>query len=423
MLIEFSVENFKSIRERQTISMVASNYYKELLDKNTFEVKCDENFPRLLKSAVIYGANASGKSSLVDAMTCLDYMVCFSANEKQADDEIEVIPFRLSRQTREADSEFEISFFAEGVRYQFGFSANTERVTSEWLFAYPSGRQQKWYQRDYDEESGAYTYTWSKLFLGGRRRTDWKLNTRQNALFISTAIQLNNVQLRPAFDWFRHRLATLDPSALSNAFTIKKFEENKKDVLSFLSHADLSIADIAVHREKFDPSQVPDEMPKVLREEFIRSMSGREVASTKFYMNSIDDDGLIEFEDEDMSAGTKALFTFAGPWLDVMSNGRILFVDELDSSLHPLIVHQLIDILHAANSNAQIVFTTHDTTVLAQGLLRRDQIWMIEKDSNQSSVLTPLSDYSVREDEALEKGYLAGRYGGIPFVRDYDDGQ
>ena len=419
MLIEFSVENFKSIRERQTISMVASNYYKELIDKNTFQVDCDEKFPRLLKSAVIYGANASGKSSLVEAMACLDYMVCFSASEKQADDEIEVFPFRLSRQTREADSEFEVSFFSEGVRYQFGFSANTERVTSEWLFAYPSGHQQRWYQRDYDEENQTYTYAWSKFFQGGRRRTDWKLNTRKNALFISTAIQLNNEQLRPAYDWFRKRLATLDPTTLTDAYTIKKFEEKKEDVLSFLSHADLSIADIAVHKEKFDPSQIPDGMPKAMRDEFIKTMSGREIASTRFYMNSIDDEGLVEFEDEDMSAGTKALFSFAGPWLDVMHNGRILFVDELDSSLHPLIVHQLIEILHSADSNAQIVFTTHDTTVLAQGILRRDQIWMIEKDRTFSSILTPLSDYSVREDEALEKGYLAGRYGGIPFVRDY----
>lgn len=421
MLIEFSVENFKSIRERQTISMVASNYYKELFDKNTFEVNCDEKFPRLLKSAVIYGANASGKSSIVEAMACLDYMVCFSASEKQADDDIDVKPFRLSRLTREAASEFEINFFAEGVRYQFGFSANKERIISEWLFAYPSGHQQKWYQRDYDASTDTYNYSWSKLFQGGRRRTDWKLNTRNNALFISSAIQLNNEQLRPAYDWFRKRLATLDPAALSDAFTLKHFEEKKDEVLSFLSNADLCVADIAVHREKFDPSQIPDGMPKALRDDIIKSMSGREVASTRYYMNSIDDDGLIEFEDEDMSAGTKALFTFAGPWLDVMTNGRILFVDELDSSLHPLIVHQLIESLHSANSNAQIVFTTHDTTVLAQGILRRDQVWMIEKDRNQSSVLTPLSDYSVREDEALEKGYLAGRYGGIPFVRDYDD--
>ncbi|MNJ41409.1 hypothetical protein D3C77_363330 [compost metagenome] len=234
---------------------------------------------------------------------------------------------------------------------------------------------------------------------------------------------MNNEQLKPVFNWFRRRLATLDPSDLSSSFTLQNFEDNKNDVLSFLSHADLSISDIRVERRKFDPSEVPDGMPKVLKDEFIKTMSGREIATPKFYMDSIDGSGLVEFEEEEMSAGTKALFTFAGPWLDVISSNRVLFVDELDSSLHPLIVHQLINILHAKGSKAQVIFTTHDTTVLGQGILRRDQVWMIEKDRTQSSILTPLSDYSVRENEALEKGYLAGRYGGIPFVKDYDDGE
>ncbi|KTT02134.1 hypothetical protein NS212_03045 [Pseudomonas parafulva] len=423
MLIEFSVENFKSIRERQTISMVASNYYKELLDQNTFEVGGEEKFPRLLKSAVIYGANASGKSSLVEAMSFLDYMVCFSSSDKQAGDDVGAIPFRLSSETRKADSEFEISFFEEGVRYQFGFTANSERVTNEWLFAYPSGHQQKWYQREYIEESGEYIYTWSKLFQGGRRRTDWKLHTRPNALFLSAAIQLNNEQLKPAFNWFRRRLATIDPSTLGARFTIASLDDQKDDVLNFLSHADLAITDVRVDKKKFDPTEVPDGMPKVLRDEFIKSMAGKEIAEPKFFMSSIDGEGLIEFEEDEMSAGTQALFSFAGPWLDVIKNNRILFVDELDSSLHPLIVHQLIKLLHTQGSKAQVVFTTHDTTVLAQGILRRDQVWMIEKDRTLSSVLTPLSDYSVRDDEALEKGYLAGRYGGIPFVKDYDDGK
>ncbi|AWY42278.1 ATP-binding protein [Pseudomonas putida] len=423
MLIEFSVENFKSIRERQTISMVASNYYKEFLNENTFEVGSEEAFPRLLKTAVIYGPNASGKSSLVDAMTFMDWMVCFSANESQADDEIAVLPFKLSKVSREADSEFEISFFEEGIRYQFGFTANSERVTSEWLYAYPSGHQQKWYQRDYDIETDSYSYVWSKLFQGGRRRTDWRLNTRPNTLFLASAIQLNNEQLKPVFNWFRRRLATLDPTTLNWNFTVDKFETKKDDILSFLSHADLCIADIQIDRKKFDPSQIPDAMPKILKEEFIKTMSGREIAEPKFYLESIDGSGLIEFDDDEISAGTKALFNFAGPWLDVISSDRILFVDELDSSLHPLVVHQLIKILHSKGSKAQVIFTTHDTSVLGQGILRRDQIWMIEKDRKQSSVLTPLSDYSVREDEALEKGYLAGRYGGIPFVKDYSHGE
>lgn len=422
MLIEFSVENFKSIRERQSLSMVASNYYKELREENTFEVDSPERFSRLLKSCVIYGANASGKSSLVEAMAFVDEFVCNSAKESQAGDEIDVTPFKLSRKTSEADTEFEVNFFEAGIRYQFGFSVNAERVTGEWLYAYPGGHSQKLFVRRFSEETEGYLYTWGKNFLGGRRRSDWRSNTRQNALFLSTAVQLNCEQLEPAFNWFKKRVATLDPRVLSSGYTISKFEEHKDAILSFLSAADLFIADIKINRFKFDPSVIPENMPATLRDEFVKSMTGRDITEPRFFLQSIDDDGLVEFEDSEMSAGTKALFSFAGPWVDVISNARVLFVDELDSSLHPLVVHQLITLLHKVGSKAQVVFTTHDTSILGKNILRRDQVWMIEKDRNQSSVLTPLSDFSVREDEALEKGYLSGRYGGVPFVKDFPIG-
>ncbi|MDG9809696.1 ATP-binding protein [Pseudomonas juntendi] len=419
MLIEFSVTNFKSIRERQTLSMVASNYYKELVDENTFEVESEESFPRLLKSAVIYGPNASGKSTLVEAMEFVDNFVCTSSNESQAGDRVGVVPFRLSAETRNGDSQFDVAFFEEGVRYEFGFCANSERVTAEWLYAYPKGRAQRMYTRYYNDDADSYHYVWGKNFLGGRRRTDWKNSTRPNALFLSTAVQLNCEQLQSPFNWFKSRIATLDPSILSASYTMKHFEERKSAILEFLSAADLFIADIKIDKIKFDPALVPSDMPPGLKEEVIKNMSGKEFAEAKFYLKSVDGGELIEFADDEISAGTKALFNFSGPWIDVVSRSRVLFVDELDSSLHPLVVHQLIRILHNAGKPVQMVFTTHDTSILGhKGILRRDQVWMIEKSDQQASILTPLSDYSVRDDEALEKGYLGGRYGGIPFVKD-----
>ena len=422
MLIEFSVENFKSIRERQTLSMVASNYYKELVDENTFEVISDEKFPRLLKSAVIYGANASGKTTLVNAMEFVDNFVCNSSKESQSGDEVPVIPFRLSKETSVLDSNFEISFFQDGIRYEFGFSANLKRVTSEWLYAYPGGKGQRMYARAYSPEFDSYHYVWGKNFLGGRRRSDWKGSTRSNALFLSTAVQLNCEQLKPAYEWFKSRVATLDPSVLSAGYTMQHFDERKEEILDFLSAADLFIADVKVNKIKFDPSLVPTDMPEALRDEVIKNMSGKEFSEPKFYLKSVDDDSLVEFSDDEISAGTKALFNFSGPWVDVVTKARVLFVDELDSSLHPLVVHQLIKMLHNVGSAAQVVFTTHDTSILAKGILRRDQIWMIGKNAGQASILTPLSEYSVREDEALEKGYLSGRYGGVPFVKDLSIG-
>lgn len=424
MLIEFSVTNFKSIRERQTLSMVASNYYKELIDENTFSVESEEDFPKLLKSAVIYGPNASGKSTLVEAMNFVDEFVRTSANESQSGDKIEVVPFKLSAESRKADTQFEVSFFEGGIRYEFGFCANATRVTEEWLYAHPGGHAQRMYVRNYDSDLDAYHYVWGKHFQGGRRRTDWKSNTRPNALFLSAAVQLNCEQLQPVFNWFKSRVATLDPTYLSSVYTMKHFEERKSEILEFLSAADLFIADIRVDRTKFDPSLIPVEVPPNLREEFIKRMAGSEISEAKFFLNSVDDGGLVEFSEDELSAGTKALFNFSGPWIDVVSNSRVLFVDELDSSLHPLVVHQLIRILHNSPKPVQMVFTTHDTSILGhRGILRRDQIWMIEKNDGQESLLTPLSDYSVRDGEALEKGYLSGRYGGIPFVRDLTIGQ
>lgn len=423
MLIEFSVKNFKSIRERQTLSMVASKYYKEHAKENTFEPNTTEKLPNLLKSAVIYGPNASGKTSLIDAITFVDLMVCHSSKEGQAGDPIEVTPFKLSKECSESDSEFEINFIEDGVRYQLGLSVNKERVTSEWLYAYPSGHPQKWYTRTYRADTDSYSYTWSKLFKGGRRRADWRLSTRPNALFISTAIQLNNEQLRPAFNWFSQRLATMDPARLTSGYTLKHFETKKNEIIDFLGELDLSISKIKIHKTKFDPSEIPEDMPPALKDEVIKTLSGKEFQTPRYFMKSIDNSEDIEFEEAEVSAGTRALFSFAGPWVDFYENNRVLFIDELDTSLHPLIVHQLIRALHCKGCNAQLIFTTHDTSILGQNILRRDQVWLIEKDEKQSSTLTPLSDYSVREGEALERGYLAGRYGAIPFLADLFHGE
>ncbi len=404
--------------------MVASKYYKEHKDSNTFSVSgeiSEKSFPRLLKSAVIYGPNASGKTSLVEAMNFAEYMVCRSLQVGQVGDEIDVYPFKLSKETRNADSEFEVVFIEEGVRYQFGFAVNTSRITSEWLYAYPEGHMQKWYFRQYDPFADEYFYHYSKHFLGGRRKRDWEENTRHNTLYISTAVQLNNEQLRPAFNWFNARLATIDPVRLSKSFTMSRLDKKKGAILDFLSSADLSIADVVVQRRIFDPAEVPDAMPSQLKDEVIRTMTGKELAEPKFYSRSIDDDSLVEFDEDEVSAGTKALFSFSGPWVDFIENDRVLFIDELDTSLHPLVVHQIVRILHTLGCRSQLIFTTHDTSILGQNILRRDQVWLIEKDDTQSTVLTPLSDYSVREDEALERGYLAGRYGAVPFLKEVEN--
>lgn len=420
MLIEFSVTNFRSIRETQTLSMAASKYYKEHLKQNSFESGIS-GLPRLLRSAVIYGPNAAGKSTLVMALAFMRTMVINSAKQSQEGEEIEVTPFRLDRAYREKESEFEIFFVEDGVRYQYGFAVQRSRVLKEWMIAYPKGRPQRWFDREYDPTTGQDKYEFGELFLGGRRREDWKQSTRGNALFFSTAILLNNEQLKPPFHWFQKRLRVLEPHVqLGPAYTaqICEDEENRKKVVNFLNAADLGITDVSLEKRKFSLEEMPSDFPLVLKEEFKSSLEGKEYTEIKFLHKSNEPNEFVSFDPDEESNGTRNLFSFAGPWLDIIENNLVLIVDELDTSLHPLIVHHLIKLLHQdENRKTQILFTTHDTTILSQDIMRRDQVWFMDKSKDHSTNLYPFSDFNVRKKEAWEKAYLHGRYGAIPFLR------
>lgn len=423
MLIELSVTNFRSILERQTLSMAASAYFKELESLNTFVPNQDDGVPRLLRSSVLYGPNASGKSTLIQALQFMEWQVLNSQKESQAGDKIDVVPFKLTAASRTADSEFEIVFVEQGVRYEYGFRCNRERFSEEWLIAYPLGRAQKWFHRVFDADVGKDAYRFSLSFLGGRQRQVWATQTRPNALFLSTAVQLNNEQLKPAYDWFKSRLRVLDSiNGVSASYSLRRCadDSDRSRIVAFMNSADLSIADVRVKETSFSADFLPNDMPAAVREEFIKDMTGKKMVEARFFHKDVDTQGIVEFDELEESDGTRALFAFAGPWLDVLENERVLVVDELDTSLHPLLVHHLVKRLHHEGTKAQLIFTTHDTTLLSQKLLRRDQVWFVEKDDKSATRLYPLSDFSPRDNEAIERGYLNGRYGGIPFLRDLD---
>ena len=423
MLVEFSVANYRSILARQTLSMAASSYFKELEELNTFDVGLSEKVPRLLRSTVLYGPNASGKSTLIQALNFVKNQVINSQKESQAGDEIDTVPFKLTAAARAADSEFEVTFVEQGVRYEYGFCCNSQRFTEEWLFAYPNGRAQKWFHRVFDPDAGKDVYKFSASFEGDRKRLDWKAQTRSNALFFSTAIQLNNEQLKPAFEWFKNRLKIISSAHdLEAGYTVArcKVDASKQRVIEFMNSADLSISDILLKTAVFSPDSLPKNLLKQVKDEFSRHLVGKELTTVKFVHHDVETQEAIEFAENEESDGTKALFAFAGPWLDVTENDRVLVVDELDTSLHPLLVHHLVKLLHHGGTKAQLIFTTHDTTLLSQKLLRRDQVWFMEKDETRATRLYPLSDFSPRENEAVERGYLNGRYGGIPFLKELD---
>lgn len=423
MLIEFTASNFRSVHEPQTWSMVAAPALKEWEERNTFQALGLSKGGRLLRAAALYGPNAAGKSTLVQALAFVKNQVVNSARESQQGDLIPVVPFKLTAASRAADSEFSVQFIEAGVRYEYGLRCNTFRFTEEWLYAYPAGRPQKWFHRLFNPDSQTDAYDFSDKFLGGRQRHVWATETRANTLFLSRCMQNNNEQLKPVFEWFSQRLQVVaTPGALSGGFTAQRCEDEagRAKVVEFLTSADLSIDGIRLERRAFSPDMLPSSVGDVIRQELLNNYKGKEFTTLKFQRRDTNTGETVEFDESEESDGTRALFAFAGPWMDVMNHSLVLVVDELDSSLHPLVVRHLVSLLLHANSQAQLLFTTHDTTLLSQKLLRRDQVWFIEKNEARAARLYPLSDFSPRENEAIERGYLNGRYGGIPNLQELD---
>ena len=417
MLIEMSVTNFRSFRETQTLSLMKGTG-NELVSENTFEAEGDANKFQLLRAAVVYGANASGKSNFLAALEAMRGVVVGSATNQRGD-LLPVMPFRLSPETCEAPCEFEAVFILDGVRYQYGFSATSERIHEEWLFAYPKGRAQQWFSREWSEKSKQYEWELGRGLVGEKQL--WQKSTRDNALFLSTAVQLNSEQLQPVFDWFTNKLKVALSSNWAPAFSASIVEKGEGEkIVDFIRSADIVIDDIRAETKSLEDA-LPDDMPKAARKEILDEMKGAKVYEVKTVHKDSGGKG-VEFAFDEESDGTQKLFSMAGPWFDVLENGRILCVDEMHAHLHPELVKFLIQLFHSNETNpknAQLIFTTHETSIMSQKIFRRDQIWFCERDKNQATSLYPLTDFSPRKGrEKLGAAYLSGRYGAVPFVRD-----
>ena len=418
MLVDFKVENFRSIKEKQLLSMVATSQ-KEFTDTHTFLPTTSKNLS-LVKTAAIYGANAAGKSNILKAMEVMQEIVLESGSRYQRGDKLPVKAFLFDNEVNEP-TEFEINFIYDEVRYQYGFAATKERITEEWLIAYPKGRPQNWFARAYNERTKEYKWQFGDKLTGKKQL--WQESTRSNALFLSTAVQLNSEQLKPVFDWFADKLKITGVVGWNPSFTMRLCSdaEYKENILKFLKMADMDIEDIEIKKEDFDPAKLPKDMPEELKEDITKDMKGKEIIKgAKFYhLDNYGKKVALDFDDE--SDGTRKLFSFIGPWIDSLENGNVLLIDELHDNFHPLMVKFLIEMFHNKDmnkSNAQLIFTTHETSVLNQETFRRDQIWFCEK-QNRATTLYPLTDFSPRKGvEDLEKGYLSGRYGALPFFQD-----
>lgn len=417
MLLEFRVRNYRSIRDEQVLSLVASSD-RELGDTHLAQTGL-KNLPRSVRSAVVYGPNASGKSTLLFALNYMRAVIAESATVIQPGQTYNVQPFKLDEAFAGEPTSFELTFMLDGVRHQYAFAMTPQRIVSEFLLVYRTAKPTQWFSRRLLDDGETYDYDFSPYLTGTRKL--WRDSTRPNALFLSTAAQLNSELLGPVFRWLVESIVYLPPGTnLNHEFTtaLLATDQGRATIRDFLLAADISITDVqAVPRKGFRQRLVfhASGISPASREESEFLVPIFEHATSK---------GSAQFELNEESHGTQRLYGLVAPVLDILRRGRVLVVDELDSSLHTLLVRRLISMFHdpVLNENgAQLIFSTHDTSLLDHTLFRRDQIWFTEKDSDQATRLYPLTDFSPRKQEAWERGYLMGRYGAVPFFSERQD--
>lgn len=414
MLIQFSVGNFLSFKEVVTLSMVASSI-KEHQETNVFAV----NKLNLLKSAVLYGANASGKSNLFKAMNFAKNFILNSSKETQSEEPIRVRNFKLSNETQNAPSYFEIIFICEKIKYRYGFEADKAEVQSEWLYYTPKTKETKLFEREKNN---------FKLGTHFKEGEDFRDKTRKNALFLSVVAQFNGEISNKILKWIKNNYNIISsaidaPHSNRLRFNAEQLKEPKRisEILNFLKIADLGIEDIKFEELKFksedfiESSGVPEELKNKLIEDGISVIHTLHIKYEKNKPTT-----LVPFIlEQDESEGTKKIFALSNPILDALKNGTVLVIDEFDDRLHPIITKFLIKLFNSKErnpNNAQLIFTSHDTNFLNKNIFRRDQIWFAEKDNYGSTDLYSLVEYKVRKDASFDKDYILGKYGAIPFV-------
>ena len=408
MLIEFRAGNFRSLCEPAVLSMVASHLSAKNKALDRDNVVPSHDGLGLLKTAAIYGPNASGKSNLVRALRFMRDFVLESSRESQAGDPIPVEPFLLREDTVGAPSSFEIVFDLEGVQYRYGFELDAHHVHAEWLFSRQSSRERTLFER------GFQTFVLGPDFRKEGKGLDER--TRPNALFLSVVAQWNGALATKLVAWCR-RLKILqgaqDASVSDTLAQLSADGPNRAALVRLICSLDLGIEDI-----KLEPK--PTDRDALMRWEYQQILGPRVFTLHRRHDTQGGMTAAIEFElQRHESDGTQRLFFMAGPILKALEYGDVLVVDELDMRLHPLMTRELIRLFQDPKTNphnAQLVFTTHDTNLLGIDLFRRDQVWFAEKDRMGATHLYSLAEFKVRSDASFEKDYIQGKFGAIPFL-------
>lgn len=383
MVLEIALTNFFSINEKITLDLQAANIQTKearALDGNTFSIGNE----RLLKTVAIYGANASGKSNIIKAVKAAVDMILDSHNYNEGDC-FGFKPFKFGG--NDAPSEFYIRFIVNGIEHEYSFSCTREEIITESLYYYPKGRKALIFSRDERKSGGKKEkYEFTTVI---RRPMDVASNTSRKTLFLSRASQMDRDKAKEIYRWFNEQLV-FSYRGNTSMVTDRFLGDNKNAVLRVLKAADSDIVEFSYKDGELTTFH-------------------RRNPSLPFDFNT------------EESEGTKILFRIMLTVMDVVRNNKVMFLDEVETSLHTRLVEYLINLFHNSRS-AQLVFTTHNTHLLDMSRFRKDQIFFVNKRDDGSSDLYSLFDYKdFREKMDLEKAYLQGRFDAVPYVNEFEN--
>lgn len=419
MLVKFKVKNFLSFKSKAVLNTMATNI-TELRESNIFV----NNKTKYLKSLAIYGPNASGKSNFFKALSFFRHFV-FNSYKLALDESIApVVPFKFSSETETQPSEFEIIYVYKNVRYRYGFIVDRNRIYREWLYSHDlesKSREKLLFERNKNMKFGSALTRW-------KIKKVTETDIRSNVLLLTKLAMDNDRIKEEIFDWFKNLNIISGYDRSYAGYIRRNFEKYKDNILPLFHSADIPIDDIILEKRRLEPQEIL-KIPEPLRSELTDQQQIVEkvtlLTKHKKYdrKNHPTGSALLNLEAEE-SRGTNQLFNLLGPIIDSINNGKVLLVDELDSSLHPLLVQFIVRLFNSPeNKNSQLIFTTHDVTLLDAHCLRRDQIWFTELDKYGSSNLFSLSDYKeietgrkIRKDADYLNQYLLGRYGAVPLI-------
>ncbi|WP_371783924.1 AAA family ATPase [Streptosporangium subroseum] len=411
MLLRFRVANHRSIRDEQTLSLVTVPRRGEPKPRVS-------DVPSTVSVAGVYGANASGKSNLLDAMSWMLHAILSSQTKWAHDGGVPRHPFLLSADGSGSPSFFEIDFVHEGVRYSYGFEVDDLAVTGEWLHSFPHGRPRRLFER-----TGPSTYEFGRALTGEIQQI--ATLTRDNSLYLSSAASNNHPLLGALHRYLTHRVHFAKHSdgdergRLRATKRLLESPDSASRVNRLLRVADFGIVSAEIVEIDLSPrvkeliAQL-DEIPEIGSE--LQSQLKNEIRLTRSGTATS-----LPLQQE--SAGTRVWLSMIGPTLATLDLGDVLLIDEIDSSLHPLLSSTLIRMFKDPKVNkhgAQLIFASHDTTLLGSmlndDLLARDEVWFTEKDAAGATTLYALAEFHPRRDENIERGYLQGRYGAVPYL-------